>query len=109
VGAVIKAPVTLAPDVAAIWVEVVTEYGTGYDRIVGPALEAYCGQVSRLREAARRISAEGLVVADAKGQPVPHPALAIERGAQEEIRRWGNAFAPKKRANLYGETREVIK
>lgn len=104
-GRVITAPVGLAPDVAAIWVETVTEYGPGYERITGPALEAYCGQVSRLREAQRRIAAEGLVVADAKGQPVPHPALSIERGAQEEIRRWGDAFVPKKRnGNLYGAT-----
>ncbi len=65
-------------------------------RIQTPALEAYYGQVARLREAQRRIAAEGLVIAAAEGQPVPHPALVIERGAQDEIRRWGEAFVPRR-------------
>lgn len=51
------------------------------------ALEAMAVQVARARDAQARIDAEGLVVAGSKGEPVPHPALAIERAAQAEIRR----------------------
>jgi len=92
----VNAPETLPPDIAAVWVEVVKAYGAGAERIVGPHLEAYCGQVARLRDAQRRIAVEGLVVADSKGQPMPHPALAIERTAQDEIRKWGETFRPKR-------------
>lgn len=61
---------------------------------VTPELEAYAGQVLRLRDAQRRLAAEGEVVEDPKGFPIPHPALAIERAAQDELRRWGGRFAP---------------
>ena len=53
-----------------------------------PELEAYAGQVVRLRDAQRRLAAEGSVIADPKGNPIPHPALQIERMAQDEIRKW---------------------
>jgi phage terminase small subunit len=58
-------------------------------------LEAYCGQVATLRDAQRRLSEEEAVIADPKGNPIPHPALAIERAAQAEIRTWGRRFEPK--------------
>lgn len=61
-------------------------------RIGGPGLEALCGQVYRLREAERRISEEGMVVQDVKGNPIPHPALSIEKQAQAEIRNWINKY-----------------
>ena len=60
----------------------------------GPDLEAYCVQVSRMRDAQSRIDREGLVVADVKGNPVPHPALAIEKAAQIEVRAWSERFRP---------------
>ena len=87
-------PVDTPPDVAAIWTETLEAYGDGAARIAGPKLEAYCGQIARLRDAQRRIESEGAVVADPKGNPIPHPALSIERTAQDEIRKWGEAFAP---------------
>ena len=59
----------------------------------GPDLEAFVGQVARLREAQRRIAVEGLITADPKGYPIPHPAIAIEKSAQEQIRAWGDRFA----------------
>ena len=65
----------------------------------GPELEAFVGQVARLREAQRRIAAEGLITADPKGYPIPHPAIAIEKAAQAEIRAWGSKFAPKRTSN----------
>ena len=66
-------------------------------RIAGPDLQAYCGQVARLRDAQTRLAAEGSVVADPKGNPIPHPALAIEKAAQAEIRAWGSTFRPRRR------------
>ena len=87
-------PAHLAPDVRAVWVELVEAYGS--ERIAGPELDAYCGQVARVRDAQRRIAAEGLVIADPKGNPVPHPAIAIERAAQVEIRAWGARFRPRR-------------
>lgn len=63
--------------------------------ISGPALEAYAGQVARLREAQRRLATEGLIITDPKGFPIPHPAIQIERTAQDELRKWGQRFEPK--------------
>jgi len=80
-------PQHLPPDVAAIWLE----YRSSTTRD-GPEYEAYCGQVARLRDAQSRLSLEGLIVADAKGTPIPHPALVIERNAQAELRAWGTRF-----------------
>lgn len=91
-------PGHLADDVQAVWRELVAAAGADAHRIVGPDLEAYAGQVARLRDAQRRLAAEGVIIEDSKtGQPVPHPALAIERAAQVEIRTWGNHFRPRGR------------
>lgn len=86
-------PVHLSPEVAEVWVELAP---TSPRR--GPDFEAYCAQVARVRDAQRRISSDGLVVADAKGVPVPHPALEIERKAQAELRAWGGQFVKRGRA-----------
>lgn len=85
-------PAHLPDDVAAVWREL-AEAGLDSSR---SGFEAYAGQVARLREAQRRVSAEGLVVADEKGRPVPHPALEIERKAQVEVRAWGDNFRPRR-------------
>lgn len=82
-------PKHLPDDVRAVYEEL---YALGAS---GPEFEAYCGQVARLRDAQKRISEEGLVVADEKGRPVPHPALAIERAAQAEVRAWAGRFGLK--------------
>jgi hypothetical protein len=58
------------------------------EAIGSAGLEALVVQVHRMRDAQERITAEGIVVADSKGNPIPHPALAIERQAQVEIRTW---------------------
>lgn len=83
-------PPHLPPDVAAVWVEIEAQLPTGTK--LGADFEAYCGQVARLRDAQRRIHEEQLIVPDSKNQPVAHPALAIERTAQDEIRKWANKF-----------------
>lgn len=87
-----SAPEHLPDDVRAVWVGLVAD---GYEPRAG--FEGYCGQVARMREARRRVSAEGLVVADEKGRPVPHPALELERKAQAEVRAWGETFSPRRR------------
>lgn len=83
-----KPPAHLPPDIASIWVETVKNLGYRIDRLDPPSLEAYCGQIARLRDAQHRIHDEGLIVADSKGHPIPHPAIAVEKSAQAEIRAW---------------------
>lgn len=85
-------PPSLPAAAADVWREIIDLYGDGAETIIGPDLEAYCGQVAILREARRRIDEEGLITADPKGNPIPHPAIAIERAAQVEVRAWGNRF-----------------
>jgi len=80
-------PSHLPADVAQVW----SEFASKAMRL-GPDFEAWCGQVARLRDAQRRIGSEGLIVADAKGNPMPHPAIAIERQAQAELRAWSPTF-----------------
>lgn len=76
---------------AAVWAEVVEAHHEPA-RIVGPDLEAYCGQVAMVRDARARIAKEGTIIADERGKPEPHPAIALERAAQKEIRDWGDKF-----------------
>lgn len=57
-------------------------------------LEAMATQVARLREARWRVDEEGAIIADPKGNAIPHPALAIERAAQAELRQWSMRFEP---------------
>ena len=90
------APVFPAPDhldsaAAAVWVEVVTAHDNPA-KIIGPDLEAYCGQVALLRDARARIAREGLIIEDERGRPDVHPAIALETKAQAEIRAWGDKF-----------------
>jgi len=58
-------------------------------------VEAAAVQVARMRDARRRIEQEGEIVMDARDRPVQHPAIAIERAAQAELRRWFAASAVK--------------
>ena len=91
------APGHLPEAVRTVWAEVVAAYGDAAEAITGPALEAYCGQVATLRECQRRLADEGLIVADPKGVPIEHPAIRLERAAQDEIRKWGDQFRPPRR------------
>jgi phage terminase small subunit len=90
----VAAPDHLPSSHRPIWEQVVARFGAGSRAIEGPALEAYVGQVALLREAQGRVDREGLVVSDPKGNPVPHPAIAVARAAQAEIRAWGDRFDP---------------
>ena len=44
-------PAHLPEEVREVWEEVVAAYGEGAEVILGPPLEAYCGQVATMREA----------------------------------------------------------
>lgn len=83
-------PDNLPDHISDIWDEMVTQV---HPKIGVAGLEALCAQVYRVRDAQERITEEGLVVADDKGNPVEHPAIKIERKAQNEIRRWMKDFA----------------
>lgn len=71
------------PPVQAVKDELLAD---GYAEIAG--FDAYCAQVVIERDAGQRIAEEGIVIADPKGLPIPHPALEIQRKAQAEIRAW---------------------
>lgn len=95
----VSAPEHLSVEAKRVWAEVEVAFasmGVDVSRIAGADLEAYCVQVARMRDAQSRIDGEGLVVADEKGRPVPHPAIELERKAQVEVRAWGDRFRPKR-------------
>lgn len=78
------APKHLSEAVAAVWMEVAPELER--KRLTAAQIEAYAVCVARMRDAQRRVDAEGLIVADEKGRPVPHPALAIEKSCRAELK-----------------------
>lgn len=92
------APGHLAAPEQEAWREVAARWPNGVPMPDGPEFEAYLGQASRLRQAQQQLARDGLIVADPKGTPVPHPALDIERRAQAELRQWGDRFDPAKAA-----------
>ena len=84
-GKTLECPRALPEHLRPIWSETVPKVRS----TIGPVgLEALCGQIYRMRDAQERITKDGAIVADAKGNPVPHPALAIEKQAQAEVRAW---------------------
>lgn len=88
-----KAPKHLPDDVCEVWQEIVDGLPPArIPRVIGPEFEAYCGAIARLRDAQARIAKDGAICADPKGNPIPHPALAIERQAQDALRKWGKRF-----------------
>lgn len=82
------------PEAAAdVWREIVAsnDLAGTVDRA---ALEAFCTLMARLRDARARVAEEGMVVTDPRGRVIPHPALTVERQTAEQIRAWGDRFAP---------------
>lgn len=49
---------------------------------------AYDAAVAEWAAARAAVEADGLIVANEKGRPVPHPAIAVERSASAEMRKW---------------------
>ena len=85
----IPKPDSLPDHLSAIWDEMEPRVRV----VIGPAgMEALCAQIYRMRDAQERVTKDGIVVADTKGNPCPHPALAIEKQAQSEVRAWVQKF-----------------
>lgn len=78
-------PANLPDHLRPIWEEMAPTVRRG---IGSAGMEAFCGQVYRMRDAQERVAQDGAIVADAKGNPAPHPAIAIEKAAQAEVRAW---------------------
>ena len=96
-------PAHMDKDAAKVWSEVCANYRDPSE-IVGPALEAYCGQVAMQRDARSRIANEGAIIDDGRGKPIPHPAIALEVRAQSEIRAWGDKFVSIDWASTFAAT-----
>lgn len=76
---------------ASVWRTIVEDSDT--PNLLNPEeLGAYCELVALEREASARVREEGSVVSDEKGRPVPHPAIAVARQAQQDIKGWGDRF-----------------
>lgn len=82
------APEHLPAAARAAWEEIVAALGADPDGVEAPAVEAYAVAVGRMRDAQARVNDEGMLVPDDKGRAVPHPALAVERAAAAEVKRW---------------------
>lgn len=79
-----SAPKHLSPAVAAVWDECAPDLAR--KRLTDAQIEAYAVCVARMRDAQARVDAEGLIIADEKGRPIPHPALVIEKSCRAELR-----------------------
>jgi P27 family predicted phage terminase small subunit len=80
----VTAPKHLSAAVVAVWNECAAELLR--KRLTDAQVEAYCVCVARMRDAQGRIDSEGLLIADEKGRPIPHPALAIEKSCRAELK-----------------------
>jgi len=85
----IDKPKTLPEYLGPIWDETVSQVR---EKIGAAGLEALCLQIHRMRDAQGRIAKDGAIVLDGKGNAGPHPAVAIEKAAQAEIRSWLKDF-----------------
>lgn len=82
-------PAWLTADEKRAWRDLVAAMGGGSPppaAVIG--LEAACCQLARMRDARRRVEAEGEIVLDARDRPVPHPSVVAERMAGAEVRKW---------------------
>lgn len=89
----IEPPDHLPEAVADVWREIVASNDLA-GKVDRSALETFATLMARLREARTRVEDEGMVVTDPRGRVIPHPALAVERATAEQIRAWGDRFAP---------------
>lgn len=89
----LEPPEDLPESPAKVWREIVASNDLA-GRVDRAALEAFCTLIARMRDARARVDEEGMVVEDSRGRTIPHPALTIERQAAEQIRAWGDRFAP---------------
>lgn len=87
----IDPPDHLSDAAARVWREVIADAGNP-DAIVPDELAAYCDCVALERDASARVAREGTIVADERGRPIAHPAIAVARQAQQDIKGWGDRF-----------------
>ena len=75
------------------------EAGDRLERVPDGAVDAYCATLANLLDAQERIEREGetLIVADAKGAPVPHPAADVVIRCSRELREYATLLAPRAR------------
>ena len=59
------------------------------------ALDAYAMALAAFRVSSSKIMREGLIVADEKGRPSPHPAMSIQKSSSADIERWLKYFKGK--------------
>lgn len=88
-------PQHLSDAAAEAWEQVITAAGATIGPADAPLLEEYAQAIATARAARDRVNAEGVIVADARGEAVPHPALTVEAKALDTIRRLAPHFAPK--------------
>lgn len=77
------------PELRSIWAELEPQFAP---RIGAAGLEAATYAMRQIREAEGRLRAEGLIAADGKGNPVPHPAIAIQERAVKALNSWITRF-----------------
>lgn len=99
-------PEHLGPDGRRVWEDTAARIGSALESAVEyAALEAFCGQCDRLADARSRIALEGMVIEDARGNQVPHPALALERAAATQIAALAKRWRPYPTAPARGRGR----
>lgn len=89
------APGHLSAGARRAWDEIEAGLQGGLDGVEAMAVESYAVAVARMRDAQSRVDLDGLIVPDDKGRPVPHPALAVERAAAAEVKRWVERYRPR--------------
>lgn len=98
-------PEHLSPGAKQAWAEIIGDIPTGLDAVEAAGIEAFANAIARRRAAQRQLDEEGLIVADDKHRPIEHPALAIERAAAVEVKRWIERYRIISTANRQGSRR----
>lgn len=84
-------PAHLSESAAEVWRAVIRD-ASNPTFIAADELAAYCNAVALERDCARRVATEGTIVADERGRPIAHPAVAVGRQAQQDIKGWAEKF-----------------
>jgi phage terminase small subunit len=58
-------------------------------------LERYAFQLAVARDCEARVFSEGMIIADEKGRPVPHPCIQLLKSANAEIRNYAAIYKGK--------------
>ena len=91
-----KPPEHMAPAVAEAWAYVTRGIFEECVAEEAAAFEAYAIALCGLREAQRRITEEGMVVSDARDNPIRHPAVSIAKDLGADVAKWSERFAKPK-------------